>query len=718
MDCGPACLKMVAAYYGMDVSLERIRNDSGLGREGVSLLGISHAAERIYLHSNSVLITFRQLVEEVTLPAIVHWNQNHFVVVTPSSNAEQLVVADPASGMLSYTPGEFMQHWGRYDGEHIGTAFLLEPAPGFYTQEPDPAQQEKSQWNVLGHYLRYHKRYFIQVMICLLTVSGLQVILPFLTQSIIDVGINTRNLNFIYIILIAQFVLLFSKAIVDFIRGRLLLYISTSINLSILSGFWNKLLSLPISFHDTKLTGDILQRINDHKRIESFLTGSALNVLFSAFSLVIFSVVLAVYETKILLIYLSGTLLYFIWISIFLKQRRKLDFKRFNAAAKENAATMQLIHSIQDIKLNNAEKLRRQEWETLQAGVFKLGFKNLSLSQLQQTGAFFLNEGKNILITFFVAKAVLDGNLTLGTMMAIQYIIGQLNSPVEQLTGFTQLAQDARISMERLNDIHGLEDEEPASRNFIHHMPQNRSIHLDDLSFAYPGAGEEPVLKDIRLSIPEGKVTAIVGMSGSGKTTLLKLLLRFYNSYDGNIKVGETNLRHLSPSGWRQECGVVMQDGYIYNDTIARNIAANTAYPDYQRLLLACKIANILSFIESLPLGFDTKIGNEGVGLSQGQKQRLLIARSVYKDPHYIFFDEATNALDANNERIIIENLQEFFENRTVVVIAHRLSTVRHADNIIVLEKGRVIESGVHADLIQQKGKYYQLVSNQLELGK
>jgi ATP-binding cassette subfamily B protein len=721
MDCGPACLRMVAAYHGVHLQLDTLRNNSGMDREGVSMLGISDAAEKIGMQTRAVQVTFKQLISGVPLPCIIHWNQNHFVVLTPASTGRKLVIGDPGTGELVYQPREFLEHWGDLqseEGEPVGTALMLEPGPGFYEQEQDPVTAEKSSWSLMTHYLKQHRRYFIQVMNCLLVISGLQLVLPFLMQSVIDKGVSNSNINFVTLILVAQFVLLSSKTVVEFIRGRLLLYISTHVNISLLSSFWHKLLGLPVSFHDIKMTGDIIQRVGDHRRIENFLTGSAITVLYSAISVIIFVFVLAIYNIQIFSIYVAGSLLYFGWILFFLKHRRKLDYKRFEAASKENSATMQLIHAIQDIKLNNAEQLRRNEWERLQTNVFKFSFSNLSINQIQQTGAFFLNDGKNILITFFAAKAVIEGQLSLGAMIAIQYIIGQLNSPIEQLIGFSQQAQEARISLERLNDIQRLEDEEPTGKSFLRQLPADKSITISNLSFTYPGAGQEPVLRDINLSIPEGKTTAIVGTSGSGKTTLLKLLLHFYPRYTGDIHVGNSNLQYMSPSEWRRNCGVVMQDGYIYNDTIARNIAVNTEHPDFDKLLHACRVANILPFIKSQPLGFDMKIGQEGVGISQGQRQRLLIARAVYKDPSYIFLDEATNALDANNEQTIIGNLNTFFTNRTVVVVAHRLSTVKDADNIIVLENGEIIEQGDHASLIGLRGKYYQLVKNQLELEK
>ncbi len=732
MDCGPTCIRMVAKHYGKAVNIETLRNAAQLSKDGVSLLGIAEAAEKIGFNAKGVTLSFNELIKEAKLPAIIHWEQNHFVVLYKVNRRfllrrnDELRVADPGKGLITYTKQEFCKHWistkDEQTGEPLGVALLLEPTPEFYTQDDDEdvtlrQSQGKLGWGRLLKYLTQHKRHIARVFMAMGIASLLQLLFPFLTQSIVDTGINTNNLPFIYLVLIAQLVLFFSRMVVEFIRSRLLLFISTHINASILSDFWIKLMKLPISFFDTKMTGDIIQRLGDHRRIESFLTGSTLNVLFSMVNLVLFSVVLLLYNKTIFFIFAIGSILYFFWITVFLKFRRQLDFKRFAIASKENTATMQLIYGMQEIKLNGAEQSKRWEWENLQAQLFKLGFKGLSLSQYQQAGVFFINEGKNILITFFVAKAVLDGQLTLGAMMAIQYIIGQLNSPVEQLIGFVQSAQDAKISLERLNEIHQIDEEEPNDKTFITHLHDNKTIQIQNLSYTYPGAGNEPVLKNINLKIPEGKITAIVGMSGSGKTTLLKLLLKFYENYKGEIKVGESTLKYISPKFWRKECGSVMQDGYIFNDNIAKNIAVSDEVPDYTALLHACKVANILSFVESLPLSFNTKIGAEGNGISAGQKQRILIARAVYKNPEYIFFDEATNALDANNEKAILENLNEFFRNKTVVVVAHRLSTVKNADNIIVIDNGEITEQGTHDELTMKRGEYYQLVKNQLELG-
>lgn len=743
MDCGPSCLYMVARHYGKTISLETLRQHSGFSKDGVSLLGIAESAENIGFKSKGVTLTYQQIITDVKLPAILHWGQNHFIVATPKANNNKITVADPAQGIITYTKEEFCRKWisTKDDkGEDVGVALLLEPTNKFFEQEDHPSTGSgQVGWGILFGYLTKYKRYFFQIFLALLLGSLIQLVFPFLTQSIVDTGIATQNLQYITIILVAQLMLFFGRTMVEFIRSRLLLHISVRINLSILSDFWIKLMRLPVSYFDTKHTGDILQRIGDNRRIESFLTGAAINTFFSIINLFIFSIVLLLYNYVIFLVFATGSILYFLWIRVFLRYRRKLDYQRFETASKENSLTLQLVQGMQEIKLNNAEHLKRWEWENVQTKLFKLSFKSLSLSQYQQAGAFFINEGKNIVITFLVAQMVITGQLTLGAMLAVQYIIGQLNSPVEQLIGFMQSAQDAKMSLERLNEIHQLTDEEapsnsPQGGGFISALPQSKSIGIKNLSFTYPGAGNEPVLRDINLVIPEAKVTAIVGMSGSGKTTLLKLLLRFYENYKGDVYLtpnpsplcGEgsnspeskgTTFKNISPRSWRSACGCVMQDGFIFSDSIVKNIAASDERPDYQRLLHAAKVANILPFVESLPLGFNTKIGAEGNGISAGQKQRILIARAVYKNPEFIFFDEATNALDANNEKVIMENLQEFFKQRTVVVVAHRLSTVRNADKIVVLENGIIIEEGKHEELVVRKGKYFELVKNQLELG-
>jgi ATP-binding cassette subfamily B protein len=715
MDCGPTCLRMIAKHYGKNFSLQRLREISGINREGVSLLGISEAAEKLGFRTMGSRLTLKQL-KEIELPAILHWNQNHFVVLYKVKKGKYYV-SDPGKGLIEYNESEFAAKWVSTQSEEnsFGIVLILSPTPDLYTQEGD--KEQNLSFGYLLRYLYQYKQLVIQLFVGLGVGSLLQLIVPFLTQSIVDIGINTRNLNFIYIILIAQTMLFLGRMSVDFIRSWILLHISTRINISILTDFLIKLMKLPLSFFDTKMTGDIMQRMNDQKRIESFLTGSTLNVIFSMFNLVVFTAVLAYYNVNIFFIFLLSSVLYSLWVIAFLKRRRVLDFKRFDISSKNQSSIVQLIGGMQEIKLNNCEQQKRWEWERLQAGLFKYSIKSLSLGQIQQAGAFFINEGKNIIITFLVAKAVIDGQLTLGGMMAIQYIVGQVNSPIEQLLGFIQQLQDAKISLERLNEIHQLEEEEPADKVFLYELPHDKSIAIKNLNFTYAGAGNEPVLKGINLDIPEGKTTAIVGMSGSGKTTILKLLLRFYVPQQGEIKVGATSLDQIGYRYWRGQCGIVMQDGFIFSDTIAKNIAVADEYPDQAKLQHAINVANISDLIDVLPLGINTKIGAEGNGISQGQKQRILIARAVYKDPAYIFFDEATNALDANNESVIMDNLQSFFKGRTVVVVAHRLSTVKNADNIVVLDKGVIIEQGTHAELTKSKGEYYQLVKNQLELG-
>lgn len=593
----------------------------------------------------------------------------------------------------------------------------------------------KLNWKLVLQYLTQSKWQITQVFAALLITSIIQLIFPFLTQSIVDTGIDAQNLQYVVIVLIAQLTLTFSKTIVDFIRSRLLLRISNILNLQILSDFWIKLTKLPLSYFDVHHTGDTLQRIGDQRQIQSFLTGSALNTLFSVFNFIVYAIVLMIYNVQLFFVFMIGSIIYFVWIQFFLKIRRKINYKTFYLSAKENNATLQFIQGMQEIRLNNAEKQKRWDWENIQASVFKLNFKNLNYNQWQQAGATLINHVQDITISFIVAKLVIDGQLTLGAMLAVQYIIGQLSGPVNQWVGFVQSAQDAKISMERLNEIHQLDDEENPNKVYTTQLPEDKSILFKNVSFTYPGAGNEPVLRDINLYIPDGKVTAIVGVSGSGKTTLIKLLLKVYEQYEGEIRIGagdsfvpRNNLHGGHKDGsrfenidhhlWREMCGAVMQDGYIFNDTIARNIAVGDEEIIYSRLISSCGTANILSFIESLPNGFYTKLGAEGVGLSQGQKQRLLIARSVYKNPEYLFFDEATNSLDANNEKEIVENLARFFKNKTVIVVAHRLSTVRNANKIVVLEHGEIVEEGTHEELSKLKGKYYELVKNQLELGR
>ncbi|MCL2042325.1 MAG: peptidase domain-containing ABC transporter [Bacteroidales bacterium] len=727
MDCGATCLAMVAKHHGKSYSVQNLREMCSATRSGVSMLGISDAAEKLGFKTLGARLTFEKLAEEVPLPCIVHWKQEHFVVVykiklkkgktTSAHNLPEgtVYVADPGHGLIKFTVAEFCNNWlsTKKDGDANGIALLLEPTPAFYEQEDEKGNRAK--FSFIFRYLKPYRRYIVQLFLGLVLGSLLQLIFPFLTQGIVDYGISNQNLGFVTLILIAQLVLFTSQTVVEFIRSWILLHITARVNISMISDFLIKLMKLPIRFFDIKMIGDIMQRIHDNSRIQNFLTSNTLNTLFSFVNLIIFSIVLGIYSLKILGIFLLASALYVLWIVIFLKKRKELDYKRFAQSSAEQSNLYQLITGMQEIKLNNCEKQKRWEWENIQVKLFKVSVKGLALSQYQQAGGFFIDQTKNIIISFFAAQAVITGNMTLGMMMAVQYIIGQLNAPISQLIGFVQSAQDAKISLERLGEIHNREDEEPDGSN-ITLLPQNRNITIQNLVFRYDAHGET-VLDDLTLAIPTGKITAIVGMSGSGKTTLVKLLLGFYPPVRGEIRVGEYDLQNINTRVWRDHCGAVMQDGFIFSDTIARNIAVGDEYIDTQRLLHAANVANIREMVERLPLGFNTKIGQEGQGVSQGQRQRILIARSVYKNPDYIFFDEATNALDANNERVIMENLNKFFKGKTVVIVAHRLSTVKNADNIIVLEKGKIVEQGTHKELTRAKGAYFELVRNQLELG-
>ncbi|MFA6247818.1 MAG: peptidase domain-containing ABC transporter [Mucilaginibacter sp.] len=713
MDCGPTCLRMVAKHFGRNFKVQTLRQLCEINREGVSLLGISDASEKIGFRSLGAKLTIENL-KEAELPCILHWRQNHFVVLYKIKKGKYYI-ADPGSGLVTLTEAEFAKNWLADTTNGEGIALLLSPTPYFYEQEDEKGTEIS--WSFLLRYLVTYRQLVIQLLFGLGIGTLLQLVAPFLTQSVVDIGINTRNLNFVYIVIIAQAALIIGRVSVEFIRSWILLHISTRVNISILTDFLIKLMKLPMSFFDTKMTGDIMQRMSDQRRIETFLTGSTLSTLFSMFNLLVFSVVLAYYNIAIFFVYVVSSVLYMGWIFAFLKRRRDLNYKSFEISSKNQSSIVQLVSGMQEIKLNNCEQQKRWEWEHLQARLFKFNVKNLALSQYQQGGSTFINESTNLLITFLSAKAVIDGQLSLGGMIAVQYIIGQLNGPIQQFLGFIQGFQDAKISLERLNEIHEMADEEPIDKEYNHTLPQNRGLSLNNLTFRYPGAGNDPVLENINLEIPQGKTTAIVGMSGSGKTTILKLLLRFYEPEKGDIKIGGQSLGNIGFKTWRSHCGVVMQDGFIFSDSIERNISVGDDYPDKDKLNHAIHVANIQDFIDGLPLGLKTKIGAEGNGISQGQRQRLLIARAVYKNPEYILFDEATNALDANNERVIMDNMKEFFTGRTVVIVAHRLSTVSHADNIILLDRGRIVEQGTHLELTALKGDYYKLVKNQLELG-
>jgi len=715
MDCGATCLRMVCKYYGRNISIQLLRRLTQVTKSGVNLLGISEAAEKLGFRTQGIRLSIEQL-EEVNLPCILHWSQNHFVVLYKVKKG-QYTIADPAKGIHTLDRQAFLDSWLANKEHRNGLSLILGPTPHFFEQKETDQPAGKLQWSsILGYFYAYRKL-FVQLGLGLLVGTILQLFTPFLTQAVVDIGINTRNLNFIHLILIAQIVLFAGQTGVTFIRSWILLHISTRVNISILTDMLIKLMKLPLKFFETKTTGDIMQRMSDQQRIEAFLTGSSLNTLFSLVNLVVFGFVLVFYHTGIFTVFLGSTVLYTGWILLFLKRRRELDHKRFSIGSDNQTTMVELVSSMQEIKLNNSEKQKRWLWESIQARLFQFKVKSLALSQYQQAGSMAINQLKNILITFISAKAVVDGELTLGGMMAVQYIVGMVSNPIEQLLGFIQSYQDAKISLERINEIYEEEDEEPMEQEWIRELPADKSIVLRQVTFRYPGAGNDPVLSDIDIAFPEGKTTAIVGMSGSGKTTILKLLLRFFQPEAGEIRIGKYKLDQIGFSTWRAACGVVMQDGFIFADTIENNIAVGEEYPDRERVEQAITIANLQDFIDEQPFGLQTRIGTAGKGISQGQRQRLLIARAVYKNPQYILFDEATNALDANNERVIIDNLQHFLVGRTAIIVAHRLSTVSHADHIIVLDKGSIVEQGTHRELTNLKSYYYHLVKNQLELG-
>ena len=706
---------MISAFYGKNYSSDTIKEKCNISRDGVSMLGISEAAESIGFRTSGVRISWDQLRDEAPLPCIVHWNQSHFVVVYRIGTRKKgchVYVSDPAGGLLTYSEAQFLKSWSP---SHVGIALLLEPTPQFYRNKDEDSNKLKFSY-ILG-YLKPFKAYLFQLYLAILTAGLISFLLPFLTQSIVDVGIGSSSLSYILMILAAQVALNVGLLANNLIRSWLMLHMSTRMSISLISDFLAKLMRLPISFFDSRKVGDILQRIGDYGRIQSFLTGTLLSMVMAFVTLLIYSVVMTGYDPSILLIFLIGSILYIAWIVLFMRQRRKLDYKRFQEASRNQSNVVQLVTGMQEIKLNNCERQKRWEWERIQAKLFKISIKGLSLGQAQEIGGTFIDQFKNLVISFIAAKAVISGNMTIGMMMAMQYVIGQLNAPVSQFISFIQAYQDARISLERMGEILEKDDEEPAGSNRIRIIPDRADIQIENVVFQYEGPDSDKVLNDVTLTIKANQVTAIVGPSGSGKSTLLKMILGFYEPVSGSILLGDKPLKDYNSSSWRQSCGVVMQEGFVFSDTIARNIALTEEQPDMDRLRKATDLANISDFIDSLPLGFDTLIGQEGHGLSSGQRQRLLIARAVYKNARYLVLDEATNSLDANNEKQIMKRLNDLFKNKTVIIAAHRLSTVKKADVIIVMDHGSVVERGRHEDLIKLRGRYYELIKNQLELG-
>lgn len=716
MDCGPACLRMIASYHGKEYTLQDLRNKSYIDKEGVSLQGISEAAESIGYRTLGVKIPFankRDLpsLREAPLPVIAHWNQNHFVVVYRISK-NYVWIADPGSGKLRLTIDEFKKHW--LSDYEKGIVLLLEPTAKFMDSEMGGGKNVSS-FDFFRSYIHPHKKLIIQLILGLVLASVFQLMIPFLTQSIVDVGIDNHDIHFIYLVLFGQLAIFLGQLSVRVIQSWILLHISTRITVHLISDFLQKLMKLPLGFFDSRNTGDLLQRIGDHRRIEGFLTQSSLSIVLSSINLVVFGVVLLIYSVPVFFIFLMSSIIYISWINFFLKRRREIDYLAFQQMSDNQSSLIEIIQGMPEIKLQGSHFKRRWAWASIQARLFRIQMKSLAISQYQDIGGSAINQVKDILITFLAASAVIEGEMTLGMMLAVQYIIGQLNGPLQQLINFIRSAQDARISYERLSEVHHQDDEQPSGEVRIKTIPDGDLV-LQEVGFRYTPIAD-PVLTAINLTIPRGKVSAIVGTSGSGKTTLIKLLLGFYKPTHGLIKVGNTALEAMDKATWRASCGVVMQEGYIFSDTIAENIAESSDHVDLAKLLSAAETANIQEFIESMPVSYNTMIGARGNGISQGQRQRMLIARAVYKDPEFLFLDEATNALDAINEGVILDHLNQFFQGRTVIIVAHRLSTVRHADQIVVLEKGEVVETGRHQELIDRRGKYYELISNQLELG-
>lgn len=720
MQCGVACLAMVCSHYGRDYSLETLSKYCTPTAEGVSLLAVCDAAGKLGLHATAGRTVAGQL-DATLLPCILHWRQNHFVVlyrVRGHGGKRRYFIADPAKGLSVYSEDDFLEAWAStgIGGQDGGVALFLKPTPEFYSRPQEGRQQQKRSFRFLLGYIRLYRRYFGQIVLGLLLGCVLQLIMPFLTQAIVDVGIRGQNLRLIWLILLGELTIVLGRTATDLIRRWLLLHISMRINISLVSDFFIKLLRLPMGFFDTKLTGDLMQRIADHSRVQNFLTNQTLSVMFTTLSFLVFGAVLLVYDWKIFGIFLAGSVLYGLWTAAFLGRRKVLDYELFGQQARNQNSTWQMVTSMQEIKLQDCGQRRRWEWEDFQAGLFGVQMKSLRMQQAQEVGSVLINEVRNIVITVLAAAAVIHGQMTLGMMLAVQYIIGQLNSPVTQLMGFIYSLQDVRISLERINEVHQAPDEEGVCGD-RREISGKGGITLSGVCFRYDPHSPEPVIDNVSMAIPEGRVTAIVGASGSGKTTLLRLLLGYYRPEAGIIRIGDSPLEEYDIDWWRRQCGVVMQDGVIFSESIARNIAVSDGEIDTRRLEEAARLANIHGYVMSLPLGYNTVIGRDGTGLSQGQRQRILIARAVYRNPRFILLDEATNSLDARNERVIVERLREFFRGRTVVVIAHRLSTVRDADQIIVLDSGRIVETGTHGTLTAGRGAYYTLVKNQLELG-
>lgn len=727
MDCGPSCLRMIGKFYGRKLELQKLREYCYANNNGVSLLGISDAAEKIGFRTNAVKSNFDRLVEKGIFPCIVHWRTDHFIViykmkVKREKNGQwrgKIYVSDPAFGLVTYSVEEFLEGWicDRVDQKEKGIFLLLIPTLAFFEPGEESCDKHPFKLRHFFNYLRPYKKLLVQVILGMLLGLVFSFIFPFLSQSLVDFGVMNSNLNFVYLVLGAQLVLSVSELLIGFIQSWILLHVTSRVSIALISDFLTKMLKLPISFFDSKKTGDIMQRIGDHSRIQSFFTGTTIGIFFSFLNFFVFAIVLGCYNLNMLLIFIAGHALYVTWVLLFLKIRRELDFKHFDKASRNQSSIIEIISGAQEIKLCGCEVKMRNKWEDIQAELFQVGVRGMKIGQIQGVGAFFFSNITNITLSVFSAYLVINGSITLGMMMSLSYIIGQLKGPIGAFIGFVHSYQDAKISLERLGEVHFQEDEDQANENRISDLAMlDTNIYIKNLSFSYMGDKVPPVLNNLSLVIPCNKTTAIVGESGSGKTTLLKLLLGYYEPTRGEIFIGNTNFKNINTNSWRRKCAAVMQDGFIFSVSIAENIAISEPCIDKDKLYYAASLANIHDFITELPSGYNTKIGPEGTGVSQGQRQRILIARAIYKNPSFLFFDEATNALDANNERMIIENLKEFYKGRTAVVVAHRLSTVKFADQIVVLSNGMIAETGTHESLLEKQGAYYHLVKNQLEL--
>jgi len=712
-DCGPTCLRIICRYYDKIISIEYLRELTNVSHFGTTLYGLSTAAEKLGFRTITSKMTFKNFVKNFSLPTIVHWKQNHFIVVYKVKR-NYIYVADPAIGKMKYDYKSFLEGWSSYENEEaVGVALYLEPTPQIYAEDDSP----KISFSYFLSYFSNYKKQYLQVILGMLASMVIGFLVPFTTKSVIDIGINGKNINFINLMLIAQFVLAFSTIAIGFIQSWLFMHIATKIGLSITIGYIAKVMKLKIPYIERKTLGDFMQRMSDNGRIQAFISTSTISTVFSFTNVIIFGVVMATYNLKVLAVFLIGSSIYALWILLFIKKRREFDMKKFEQNSESQTSIVQIFNGIRDIKLFNFEKYKRWEWERIQAKIFKLSMRQLSLSQVQQTGAFVIEQSKNIIITYIIVTSVINGEISFGTMIAMQYILAQMGSPLQQLISLINSYQDAKVSLDRIAEIHNQEDEETLEDelNRINNPIEitSRTIQFQEVTFSYNKLILEPILNNINLTFPEGKFTAVVGASGCGKTTLIKLLLRFYSVDRGSISIGDLDLNNISINMWRNQCGAVLQDGYLFSGTIGENVALSSEGFDQASVISACKSTNIHDFIKTLPLGYKTKIGENGMDLSQGQKQRLLIARILYKKPDFVFFDEATNALDAENEKIVMKSLRTELVNKTIIFVSHRLSAISNADNIIVMDKGKVVEQGNHIHLMNSGGLYFNMFNSQ-----